>query len=69
MTDGIFLMKPTPIKAFNESFHYFADMLTYIFKMCMKKFDADFFSFIFFLQYYLGLNFVIFRPLYILNSD
>ena len=56
MTDGIFLMKPTPIKAFNESFHYFADMLTYIFKMCMKKFDADFFSFIFFFTILLGFE-------------
>ena len=40
MTDSIYWVKSTPLRAFIGSFQDFAVMFTDILKMCMKKFDA-----------------------------
>ena len=40
MVDSAYFMKSTPFRAFTGAFQHFADILD-IFKMCMKKVDAE----------------------------
>ena len=58
MVDSAYFVKSTSLRSFTGYFQHCADIVTDIWKMCMKKFDAE--IFFFFCQTYRVFNLAIF---------